>query len=79
MQEEIVNFFLIFSQNAIFSWRYAFSWSMGRRTCSMVSRSRTVTQYDDLADNDEYRNYMIETAHVFDEAGKNIRDRKSVV
>ena len=45
MQEEIVNFFLIFSQNAIFSWRYAFSWSMGRRTCSMVSRSRTVTQW----------------------------------
>lgn len=37
----------------------------------------TLRQYvkedDDLADNDEYRNYMIETAHVFDEAGKNIR------
>ena len=27
----------------------------------------------DLADIDEYRNYMIETSHVFDEAGKNIR------
>lgn len=37
----------------------------------------TLRQYvkedDDLVDNDEYRNYMIETAHVFDEAGKNIR------
>ena len=37
----------------------------------------TLRQYvkedDDLADNDEYRNYMIETAHVFDEAGKNVR------
>lgn len=28
---------------------------------------------DDLADIDEYRNFMIETAHVFDEEGKNIR------
>ncbi len=27
----------------------------------------------DLADVDEYRNYMIETSHVLDEAGKNIR------
>lgn len=31
----------------------------------------TLRQYvkedDDLVDNDEYRNYMIETAHVFDE------------
>lgn len=37
----------------------------------------TLRQYvkedDDLADIDEYRNYMIETAHIFDEAGKDIR------
>lgn len=37
----------------------------------------TLRQYvkedDDLADVDEYRNYMIETSHVFDEEGKNIR------
>ena len=37
----------------------------------------TLRQYvkedDDLADIDEYRNFMIETAHIFDEAGKNIR------
>ncbi len=28
---------------------------------------------DDLADIDEYRNFMIETAHIFDEEGKNLR------
>jgi len=37
----------------------------------------TLRQYikedGDLADIDEYRNYMIETSHVFDETGKNIR------
>ena len=37
----------------------------------------TLRQYvkedDDLADIDEYRNFMIEAAHIFDEAGKNIR------
>ena len=32
------------SQYASFSARYAFSSLMGTRTCSMVSRSRTVTQ-----------------------------------
>ena len=32
------------SQYASFSARYAFSSPMGTRTCSMVSRSRTVTQ-----------------------------------
>src|SRR5699024_12325849 len=31
-------------QKAIFSSSQPFSWSMGRRTCSIVSRSRTVTQ-----------------------------------
>ena len=31
-------------QYASFSRRYSFSWLMGIRTCSMVSRSRTVTQ-----------------------------------
>lgn len=32
-----------------------------------------VKEDEDLADIDEYRNYMIETSHVFDEAGKDIR------
>lgn len=39
----------------------------------------TLRQYvkedDDYADIDEYRNYMIETSHVFDEAGKDIRQQ----
>lgn len=32
-----------------------------------------VKEDEDLADIDEYRNFMIETAHIFDEAGKDIR------
>lgn len=32
-----------------------------------------VKEDDDLADIDEYRNFMIETSHIFDENGKNIR------
>lgn len=32
-----------------------------------------VKEDEDLADIDEYRNFMIETSHIFDENGKNIR------
>ena len=32
-----------------------------------------VKEDEDLTDIDEYRNFMIETAHIFDEAGKDIR------